>query len=130
MWKKTKEMIVDFRKTNRNHPLPICIEGVEVEVVSSYKYLGVHISNNFNWKINCSSLVKKAHQRLYFLRRLKQAGLGTTVLTPFYRCTVESILTLSITAWYGNCTDADRKALQRVVKTAEKVIGNQRHIPQ
>ena len=55
-------MIVDFRKTNRNHPPPICIGVAEVEVVSSYKYLGVHINDNFNWKTNCSSLVKKASE--------------------------------------------------------------------
>lgn len=77
---KTKEVIVDFRKTKRRHPPPICIGGAEVEVVSSYKYLGVHINDDLKWKSNCNSLVKKAHQWLYFLRRLKKAGLGTTVL--------------------------------------------------
>eukprot|EP00064_Thunnus_orientalis_P011277 superscaffoldBa00001612_g11307 len=57
---------------------------------------------------------EKAHQRLYFLRRLRQAGLNTSVLAAFYRCVVESTLTFSITTWYGNCSAADRKALQRV----------------
>ena len=32
-----------------------------------------------------------------------------------------------ITAWYGSCSAADRKALQRVVKTAERIIGG--HLP-
>ncbi|KAK6293977.1 hypothetical protein J4Q44_G00348070 [Coregonus suidteri] len=31
----------------------------------------------------------------------------------FYSCTIESILTGCITAWYGNCSASDRKALQR-----------------
>ena len=31
-----------------------------------------------------------------------------------YRSTIESILSGCITAWYGNSTTADRKALQRV----------------
>ncbi|KAK3573703.1 hypothetical protein QTP86_032059, partial [Hemibagrus guttatus] len=26
-------------------------------------------------------------------------------------------------AWFGNCTASDRKTLQRIVKTAEKIIG-------
>ena len=40
-----------------------------------------------------------------------------------YRCEVEAILTSCVTVWYGNCSGTDRKALQRVVKTAEKIMG-------
>ncbi|KAI3371788.1 hypothetical protein L3Q82_024342 [Scortum barcoo] len=41
--KKTKEMIVDFRR-GRHLPSPLYIGGTAVEVVSSFRYLGVHIS--------------------------------------------------------------------------------------
>lgn len=95
-----------------------------VEIVPSFKYLGGHIANNMKWEVNSVSLKKKAHQRVYSVRRLKQAGLGTPVLTSFHRCAVESILTSCITVWYGNCSAADRKALQRVVKTPEKICGS------
>ena len=44
---KTKEMIVDFRKSNFNHE-KIFIEGQEVEVVENYKYLGVNINNRLD----------------------------------------------------------------------------------
>ena len=40
-----------------------------------------------------------------------------------YSCTIESILTGCITAWYGNCSASDRKALQSVVRTAQYVTG-------
>ncbi|XP_048873616.1 uncharacterized protein LOC125745137 [Brienomyrus brachyistius] len=70
-----------------------------------------------------SSLVKKAHQRLFFLRTLKKNQLSADILGNFYRCAIESILTNCISAWYGNCTVTDRKALQRVVKTAQRIIG-------
>lgn len=43
----------------------------------------------------------------------------------FYRCTIESILTNCISVWYGNCSVSDRKALQRVVKTAQWITGTQ-----
>ena len=36
---------------------------------------------------------------------------------------VQSILTSYITAWYGNCSASDRKALQRVVRTAQYITG-------
>ncbi|KAM9420539.1 meiosis-specific protein MEI4-like isoform 2-T2 [Salvelinus alpinus] len=45
------------------------------------------------------------------------------ILKRFYSCTIESILTGCITAWYGNCSASDRKALQRVVRTAQYITG-------
>ncbi|KAK3529355.1 hypothetical protein QTP70_029327 [Hemibagrus guttatus] len=39
------------------------------------------------------------------------------------RGTIESILSSCTTAWFGNCTVSDRKTLQRIVRSAEKVIG-------
>ncbi|KAK3572559.1 hypothetical protein QTP86_000434 [Hemibagrus guttatus] len=36
--------------------------------------------------------------------------------------TIESILSSCITAWFGNCTVSDRKTLQRIVRTAKKII--------
>ncbi|KAI4886294.1 hypothetical protein NFI96_002286 [Prochilodus magdalenae] len=118
VWK----MIVDFRRGRHAH-LPLHVGGSAVEVVSSYRYLGVHLSNNLTWSNNTSSLVRKAHQRLYFLRRLRRAGLGSSVLTSFYRCVVESVLCSSINVWHGSCSAADRKALQRVVKAAQRSVG-------
>ncbi len=40
----------------------------------------------------------------------------------FYRGTIGSVLTSCITVWYGNCSSADRKTLQRTVNTAAKII--------
>ena len=40
----------------------------------------------------------------------------------FYHSTIESILTYGCTVWYSSCTDVERKDLQRVVKTAQRII--------
>ncbi|XP_042069544.1 protein MFI [Haplochromis burtoni] len=37
---------------------------------------------------------------------------------------MQSILTRCITVWYGNCHASNRRALQRIVWTAERVIGS------
>eukprot|EP00061_Rhincodon_typus_P013024 g39133.t1 len=42
-------------------------------------------------------------------------------LTNFYNCTIESILSGFITAWYGNCSAQGSKELQRVVNTAQTI---------
>jgi hypothetical protein len=41
----------------------------------------------------------------------------------FYSCNIESTVTGCITAWYGNCSASDRKALQRVVRTDQYITG-------
>ncbi|KAK3562006.1 hypothetical protein QTP86_023467, partial [Hemibagrus guttatus] len=85
--------------------------------------LGEHRWKTFTWSLNTSFIRKKAQQCLYFLRRLRKAHLLPHILTMFYRGTIESVLSSCITAWFGNCTATDRKALQWIVKTAEKIIG-------
>ncbi len=120
---KTKEVLVDFRRRNSiDHP-PLTIDSSTVEKVSSTKFLGVHITEDLTWTTNTMSLSKKAQQRLHFFRRLKRASLPPPILITFYRGTIESVLTSCITIWYGNCSAADRKTLQRTVNTAAKIIG-------
>ncbi len=120
---KTKEVVLDFRRRNSTDHPPLTIDSSTVERVSSTKFLGMHITENLTWTTNTMSLSKKAQQRLHFLRRLKRASLPPPILTTFYRGTIESVLTSCITVWYGNCSAADRKTLQRTVNTAAKIIG-------
>eukprot|EP00061_Rhincodon_typus_P004233 g22072.t1 len=62
---KTKELIIDFRKEGGEHAL-IYINGTEVETVKRIKFLGVTITEDIN------VTVKKAQQRLFFLRQLRK----------------------------------------------------------
>ncbi|KAF7657317.1 hypothetical protein LDENG_00028710, partial [Lucifuga dentata] len=45
------------------------------------------------------------------------------LLVSFYHCSIESILTYCISVWFASCTAAERKALQRVITTSQKIIG-------
>uniref|UniRef100_A0A8C7TIT7 Reverse transcriptase domain-containing protein n=1 Tax=Oncorhynchus mykiss TaxID=8022 RepID=A0A8C7TIT7_ONCMY len=119
---KTNEMIVDYRK-RRNEHAPILIDRAVVEQVESFKFLGVHITNKLKWSKHTKTGVKRAQQNIFPLRRLKRFGMGPQILKRHYSCTIESILMGCITAWYGNCSASDRKALQRVVRTARYITG-------
>ncbi|CAL9695886.1 unnamed protein product [Knipowitschia caucasica] len=65
-----------------------------------------------------SSLIKKAHQRMYFLRQLRKAKLPAQMLVQFYTAIIESILTSSITVWFAGATVRDKQRLQRIVHSA------------
>ena len=118
---KTKELIVDYRK-RRAEQAPIDIDRAVVERVESFKFLGVH-TNKLSWSKHTKTVMKKAQQHLFPLTRLKGFGMGHQILKKFYSCTIKSILTDCIPAWYGNCTASNHKALQRVVRTAEYITG-------
>ena len=120
---KTKEIVVDYRRKIEEELQPVTINGSVVERVDTFKYLGVTIEKDLTWDCHATAVVKKAQQRLYGLRRLKKFGLRPNTIRDFYRGTIESLLTSSFTSWYGSCTDRDRKALRRVVRTAEKITG-------
>uniref|UniRef100_A0AAZ3QEV2 Reverse transcriptase domain-containing protein n=1 Tax=Oncorhynchus tshawytscha TaxID=74940 RepID=A0AAZ3QEV2_ONCTS len=118
----TKEMIVDYKKRRTEHA-PILIDGGVVEQVESVKFLGVHINNKLEWSKHTKTVVKRARQSLLTLRKRNRFVMSPEILKRFYSCNIESILIGCISAWYGNCSASDRKALQRVVCTAQYITG-------
>ncbi|KAK3563666.1 hypothetical protein QTP86_033511, partial [Hemibagrus guttatus] len=56
---KMKEIVVDFRRAQSDHS-PLNINGSNVEIVKSTKFLGVHLAEDLTWLLNTSSITKKA----------------------------------------------------------------------
>eukprot|EP00061_Rhincodon_typus_P013551 g39989.t1 len=73
---KMKDLVIDFRKQSGGH-VPVSIDGVEVEIVENFKFLGINITNNLSWSIHINAIVKKAYQHLDFLRRLRRFSMST-----------------------------------------------------
>jgi hypothetical protein len=117
-----QELIVDYRKRRAEHT-PIHIDGAVVELVKRFKFLCVHITKDLSGSKHTNTVLKRARQCLFPLRRMKRLGMDPQILKKFYSCTMESILTGCITAWYGNCLASDHKALQRVVRIAQYITG-------
>jgi len=87
---KTKELIVDFRKKQQRPYTPLMISGTSVERVSSFKYLGVNISEDLMWTAHIQTQVKKARQRLYHLQQQRKFSVSPAILKTFYPGTIES----------------------------------------
>ena len=116
-------MIIDFRKKKTHDISPLIIGGREVEQVEHFKFLGTVLSATLAWDEHCSTVVRKAQQRLYFLRQLKKFRARKRLLLQFYRSTVESVLGFAITNWYGGASEEDKGRLEKVVSCAAKVVG-------
>ena len=115
-------MVVDFRKDPAPPP-PIMLGGTLVNSVKSYKFLGITISQDLKWELNIMALLKKAQQRLFFLRQLRKYRLSRIMVTQLYTVIIESILTHSIITWFPAAAAKDLIKLQRVIRSAQRVIG-------
>ena len=123
---KTKEMIIDFRRSPHARP-PLIIQGSAVERVHNYKYLGTTVCNTLDWSCNITLLRKKCNQRMYFLRMMRKMHVDKTILILFYRALIESIATNNIICYFGNATQADRKKLDSARRIAQRIIGSSLH---
>ena len=65
---KRKKMVIDFWRRRRHHTA-VNIQGYNIEMVESFKYLGVHLYNKLDWSHNTGALYKKSQSHL--LRRLR-----------------------------------------------------------
>ncbi len=110
---------MDFRKRQQQPYTPLMISGTPVERVSSFKYLGVNISEDLTWTTHIQTQVKKARQRLYHLRQLRKFRVSPAILKTFYSGAIECI-----SVWYGNSSNQDCKSLQRAVRLAERISGS------
>ncbi len=113
---------MDFRRIPPALP-PLTIMNSTVTAVESFRFLGTTISQDLKWDNHIDSIVRKAQQRLYFLRQLRKFNLPQELLKQFYSAIIESVLCTSITVWFSSATKSDLRRLRRVVRTAERIIG-------
>ena len=90
--KKCKDMVINFWKYQPTVITPTQLNGIVIDRVSSYKLLGVIISDDLSCNEHCDSIHKKATKRLFVLRTLKRVGLGTNDLVLVYCSIVRSIV--------------------------------------
>lgn len=96
---KTKDLIVEVRKTNAC--TPISHTHMEIEGVTIFKCLGV--SEGLSWSLNT-----------------EESPPVSSDSGEFYHCTIKTILITCITVLFCNCSVLDRKTLQRAV-TAQRI---------
>ncbi|KAK3572430.1 hypothetical protein QTP86_032650 [Hemibagrus guttatus] len=103
---KTVEMIVDFRRNTPALP-PLTIMNSTVPTVESFRFLGTTISQDLKWDTHIDATIKKAQQRLYFLRQLRKFNLPQELLIHFYSAVIESVLCTKISGVDENIINVD-----------------------
>ena len=111
---KTKELVVDLRRA-KSSGTPVSIQGVPVDTVEEYKYLGVYLNNKLDWTRHAEAVYKKGQSRLFFLRRLRSFNICRTMLRMFYQSVVASAIFFAVTCWGSGMKVADTNRLNKLV---------------
>ncbi|KAI4883525.1 hypothetical protein NFI96_005239 [Prochilodus magdalenae] len=117
-----RNKLVDFRRARPLTQL-VFIEGVEVEMVRTYRYLGLHLDERLDWTANTDILYRKGRSRLYFLRRLGSFNVCRKLLQMFYQTVVSSCLFYAVVCWGGSIKKRDEMRLDKLVRRAGSVVG-------
>jgi len=115
-------MIIDFRTCALRYDTTI-IKDQAVDCVESYKYLRTVIDSKLTFEKNCEMVCKKGHQCLFCLRKLSRFHIDKSMMTLFYRAFIESVLSFSFVAWFGNLSLKNKNSLNQIVRWASKIIG-------
>lgn len=102
---ETKAMVQEVESWNWS-------ETVWSGLLTTFTFLGSPISW---WPHTCQ-------QWFHPLTILGQNKLEQKLLVTFHHCTIESVLVYPIATWYTGRTAAERKVVQRVIRSAEKAL--------
>lgn len=105
VWCKTWCMELNINKcklmrvSRKNINSPVySLNNVPLDAVSSYKYLGVHISSNLTWSVHTSYVINNANRMLGYLRR-NFAKAPSSLKLLLYKVLIRSKLEYSVSVW-------------------------------
>ena len=134
---RTNQMKINFLKTkimvfnpcwSLNFSPKMTLGGHELEVVEEVKLLGVIIRSDLKWSSNTGSIVRRAANKLWIIRRLKNMGANTAELIDMYSKHCRSILEYAVPVWNGALTGYEKKDIERVQKMALHIIFDSKYL--
>ena len=118
---KTKEMIINFSKSDVNVP-DLVINGQKIERVTGTKLLGVTITNDLSWSEHVDIITGKASQRLFFLRLLRRANVNMDQMIQIYCSLIRPTVEYACQVWHGNLGKGQSDLIESIQERALKII--------
>lgn len=116
---KTKEMVFNSPTPSLNH---VSINGIAIEQVDTFKYLGLTLDNNFTFEHHIMDINKRSQQRLHVLRTLSALHVAPHLLLLLYKSIIQSILLYCSSCFYTMLSVSNRNKLLRISHIASKII--------
>ena len=123
---KSKFMVVNYTD-NYQFNTRLRIENNSLNQVKETKLLGVYVNDQLSWYANTDFIVKKAYKRMIILHNLFQFCLPISELVNIYILYIRSDLESSAVVWHSSITKLEDNQIERVQKTALKIILAERY---
>ena len=111
---KCKSMLIS-RKRRGLHPPPLLLDGMPLEQVENFKYLGILLSSDLSWSAHIDSICNKARKLIGLLYRRFYADLESDKLLEMYKLLVRPHLEYAAPVWDPHLVK-DTSNLERVQK--------------
>jgi len=126
-WTEKNKMVLNPKKTknfSKNHQFTtnIKLKGGNIEIVDETKLLGTIITSDLKWKRNTEEIVKDANKRMRILHAAAKFTSKISDLKTIYHMFIRSKLEHSAVVWHSGLTKEDSDNLERIQKSALKVI--------
>ena len=125
--KKTKNLISNFTRIYQFRT-DIKLKGEKVKTINNIKLLGTTITNDLKWNENTKMIVKSSNKRMQFLHRAAKFTNNISDLKMIYMLQIRSKLEQSAVVWHSGLTDKNKRNLERVQKSALKIILKEKYI--
>ena len=128
-WCKYNHMIINSKKTKdmligpmANNPPEALMTTTKIERVTSFKLLGVILSNDLCWHDHVETICLKAGKRLHYLSLLKRSSVPEAELVLYYKSVVRPVLEYACPIWQTNLSKEQRDMIEKVQKRALTII--------
>ncbi|KAI8497842.1 hypothetical protein Bbelb_244940 [Branchiostoma belcheri] len=119
--KKCKVLQICFMKSPPPDPV-LTLGGQTLSVVKQARLLGIQIQSDLGWDSQVDSMVSKGSKRLFFLGRLRRAGLPPDDLCAIYCGYVRPLLEYAVPVWNAALNIRQVNRLERVQKRACRIM--------
>ena len=114
-------------------PPTLQLDGNEIEIVTSYIYLGVEITNNLDWSIQWERIQKNISSIPYLIKQLRRLGFSQNILITVYKSLVishfdySSPILSTTTKYIKSQINQTQKKILRIIGFNEKKVIPPRH---
>ena len=123
--KKTKSMVIGSRHALKMaNDIEIYLDNEILDVVTTFDYLGVRISNILSWEQHVSRICQRLYLKLGLLNRIS-SFLPSVILLRIYKQTILPILDYGSTVWH-ECGTIQTRRVEKLQNRALRIISSQR----
>ena len=99
---------------------PLTFESLDIEI--SFWYAGSSINCTVKWDDHVATVASKAAKRLWFLKKLKRAGVSVDDLVHYYQTVIRPVLEYACAVWHPALTKEQTQSLENIQRRALQII--------